>query len=135
MPLEIDALEDPLWQPDTAQHVAQTLLERALQLIDPGPLLRHLRLGLRLDVGHSRADRSHLVIDPCIDAGAHLLLRDCDLFAKHGAQSRGDRLIEVRPHGELRVMQLTRDPRLELEIRNARHGAPDELADLAAREP
>ena len=63
-----------------------------------------------------------------------LPLRGGDLFAEHRAQAGRDRLIEIRAHGEVRMMQRAREPRLDVEIRDAGDGLPDQTADRAVRE-
>src|SRR5467141_3381090 len=83
----------------------QPLLELFLHLIQARPLLRDLGLRLVLYVVHARAYRAHLVVDQGVHAVPQLLFRRGDLLAEHRAQARCDRLIEIRPHGEVRMMQ------------------------------
>ncbi len=115
---------EPTRQPDTGE-LAQTLLKLLLQFIEPRPLLRDLGLRLGLYCIHPRAHRTHLVVDQGVHAIAHLFFRRRDLFAKHRAQSRRDRLIEIRPHHEVWMMQRPGKARLDVEIRDAGHSLPD----------
>ena len=49
------------------------------------------------------------------------------------AQSSGDHLIEIRANREIGVMQRAGEPGLDVEVRDAGDGPPDEIADLAVR--
>jgi len=99
------AFETRSRQPHAAEQLPQPLLEILLELVDPRALLCDLLLSLCLHLAHARANRSHLVVDQGIHAITHLPFRRGDLFAKDRARSGRDRLIEVRSHGEVRMMQ------------------------------
>src|SRR2546426_4849994 len=116
------------------RQIAQPPLELFLQFVQARALLGDLRLRLILDLGHARPHGHHLGVDQGVHTIAHLLLGGGDLLAQHGAEARGDRLIEIRAHGEGRVMQLAREPRLHIEVRNTRHRPPDQVADRRVAE-
>ena len=123
-PVTVFTVRDP-----GLQAVAESLLEALLQLIESGTLLRNFGLHLRLNLGHTRADRRHLVVDERVHLRPQLTLGRRDFFAYHRPQPCGDRLIEIRPHRELGMVQRPRNARLDFEIRNPRDGAPDQAPD------
>src|SRR4051812_21359074 len=115
------------------RELAQALLELFLQLVQLRALLRDLSLRLVLHFSHLRSHRSHLVVHKGIDAVAELLLGRGDLLAEHRAQSRCDDLIEIRADREIGMVQRAGEPGLDVEVRDAGDGPPDEIADLAVR--
>src|SRR5258706_6126155 len=121
-------------EPHAAEQLPEPLFEVLLELVDPRALLLDLSLRLCLDLGHPRPYRRNLGVDQRVDASAHLFLGGVDLRAELGPQPRRDCLIEVRAHGEGWMLQRAREPRFDIEIRDARYGAPYQIADRAVRE-